>query len=181
LLFKNFKEQKKRREKMKLDRANFVVTLVFGLFLMMSISALASTEQYTAMKGVDSAKAFFDMRVGVPKSAAIHMNLIYDTYKELTAMKKKPVFVVLFIGSAVKLISGNRSEFKPEDQKYLKEIAETVSAMSKAGIRLEVCLTAARYFGVDPASIQSEIMHVGNGWISEIGYQTRGYQLVPVY
>jgi len=166
---------------MKLNRARSVVTLIFGFFLMMSNFALASSEQYAAMKGIDSAKAFFDVRIGIPKSAALQMNVIYDTYKELTAMKKKPVFVVLFIGSAVKLISSNRSDFKPEDQKYLKEIAETISKMSKAGIRFEVCLTAAKYFGVDPASIQSEITRVGNGWISEIGYQARGYQLVPVY
>jgi intracellular sulfur oxidation DsrE/DsrF family protein len=166
---------------MKSNQSKLVVTLAFGLFLMLSSVSLASTEQYAAMKGVDSVKAFFDMRDGVPKSAAVHMNLIYDTYKELTTMKKKPVFVVVFIGSAVKLISSNRSEFNQEDQKYLKEIAETISKMSKAGIRLEVCLTAAKYFGVDPASIQSEIIHVGNGWISEIGYQARGYQLVPVY
>jgi intracellular sulfur oxidation DsrE/DsrF family protein len=166
---------------MKLNRAKLVVTLMFGFFLTISSLALASTEQYAAMKGVDSAKAFFDVRIGIPKSAAGHMNLIYDTFKKLTAMKKKPVFVVLFIGSAVKLISSNRSEFNSEDQKYLKEIAQTISKMLKDGIRFEVCLTAAKYFGVDPASIQSGIIHVGNGWISEIGYQTKGYQLVPVY
>ena len=62
-----------------------------------------------------------------------------------------------------------------------QEIADTISKMSEDGIHLEVCLAAVEYFGVEPASIQSEIKQVGNGWISEIGYQAKGYTLVPVY
>lgn len=133
------------------------------------------------MKGVDSVKAIFDMRDGVPKIAAVHMKLIHDTYKELTAMKKQPVLVVIFIGGSVKLISSNQTRFTAEEQKYLKEIDETISAMSRDGIRLEVCLAAVNYFGIDPDSIRSDIEQVPNGWISEIGYQAKGYSLVPVY
>jgi intracellular sulfur oxidation DsrE/DsrF family protein len=96
-------------------------------------------------------------------------------------MNKNPAFVVVFIGSAVKLISSDRSKFSAEEQKYLKEIAATISKMSKEGIDFEVCLAAANYFGVDPALIPSEIIQVPNGWISEIGYQARRYSLVPVY
>lgn len=70
---------------------------------------------------------------------------------------------------------------KPEEQKSHQQIADIISGMSKAGIRVEVCLYAAKVFGVEPASILPEIQRVGNGWISEIGYQTRGYSLVPVY
>jgi intracellular sulfur oxidation DsrE/DsrF family protein len=96
-------------------------------------------------------------------------------------MKKNPVFVVVFIGPSVKLISKNREGFSPEDQKYLDEIANTISAMSKDVINLEICLVAAKVFNVDPASVLPEIRRVGNGWISEIGYQAQGYSLVPVY
>jgi intracellular sulfur oxidation DsrE/DsrF family protein len=150
-------------------------------FLVLSSLSLASAEEYDAMKGVDSAKVIFDMRDGIPKSAAVHMKLIHDTYKELAAVKKKPDFVVVFMASAVKLISSNRSEFSSEEQKYLKEIDDTISEMCAAGIRLEVCLFAVKYFEVEPASISSRIKQVGNGWISEIGYQAKGYRLVPVY
>jgi len=152
-----------------------------AFFLMAPGLSYAADEEYDAMKGVSNANAMFDMRDGVPAVAAVHMKLIHETYKQLTAMKKNPVFVVVFIGSAVKLISSNRAEFKAEDQQYLKEIEETISKMAKDGVKLEVCLAAVNYFGVDPASIQSEIKHVPNGWISEIGYQAQGYSLVPVY
>ncbi len=157
-----------------------VISIVVFLLVLSSLS-LASAQEYEAMKGVDSANVFFDMRDGIPKIAAVHMKLIHDTYEQLLAMKKKPVFVVVFMGSAVKLISSNRSEFSPEEHKCLDEMADTITKMSQAGIRFEVCLAAVNLLGVDPASIQSEIKHVANGWISEIGYQARGYQLVPVY
>ena len=154
---------------------------IAAFFLVLSSLSFASAEEYDAMKADNSVRVIFDMRDGIPKIAALHMKLIHDTYKELAAMDKNPEFVVVFMASAVKLISSNQNEFSAEEQKYLKEIADTISKMSEAGIHFEVCLAAVNYFGVDPASIQSGIKHVGNGWISEVGYQARGYSLVPVY
>ena len=158
-----------------------VVLSIAALFIVLSTLSFASAEEYDAMKGVNSVNAIFDMRDGNLQTAVIHLNLIHDTYKELVAMKKNPVFVVVFMASAVKLISSDHSGFTAEEQKSLKEIASIISRMSKAGIRVEVCLFAVKVFGVEPASIFPEIERVGNGWISEIGYQARAYSLVPVY
>ena len=156
------------------------------LNLFMAISLLCvvpsvSGEEYKAMKGIKSAKAVIDERESDPKTAALHLKIIHQTYKELAAMKKNPVFVIVFIGPSVKLISKNREGFSPEDQKSLDDIANTISAMSKDGIELEICLVAAKVLNVDHASVLPEIKRVGNGWISEIGYQAQGYSLVPVY
>jgi len=170
-----------RRKKMEANRKKGVVIFILAFFLVLSSLSFASAEEYDAMKGVDFAKAIFDMRDGNPKTAALHINLIYETHKELAAMGKKPVFAVVFMASAVKLISSDYSGFNAEEQKPFKEIASIISRMSKAGIRVEVCLFAVKVFGVEPASILPEIKRVGNGWISEIGYQSRGYRLVPVY
>ena len=161
-----------------------VTIFVFNLLLAVSLlmgATTASGEEYEALKGVKAAKALFDFRIGEPKSAAAHIGLINKTYKDLAAMKKNPDFVVVFIGPSVKLISRNRDGFSPEDQAALDEIAKTITAMSKDGIKLEVCLTAAKVFKVDPGSFLPEIKQVGNGWISEIGYQAKGYSLVPAY
>jgi intracellular sulfur oxidation DsrE/DsrF family protein len=56
-----------------------------------------------------------------------------------------------------------------------------IAAMAKDGIRLEVCLFAAKVLGVNPDSIAPEIHRVGNGWIASLGYQQKGYSLIPVY
>jgi len=166
---------------MKGNLRKIVVMSIAAFFLIMSSLSFASAEEYDAMKGVNSVKAIFDMRDGNLQTAVIHLNLIHDTYKELVAMKKNPVFVVVFMASAVKLISSDHSGFTAEEQKSLKEIASIIPRMSKAGIRVEVCVFAVKLFGVEPASILPDIERVDNGWISEIGYQARGYSLVPVY
>jgi len=151
--------------------------IAVSLFIVSAVSA----EEYGALKGVKSAKAIFDFRIGDPKSAVLHMDLIHQTYKSLAAMKKQPSFVVDFIGPSVKLVSKNRSAFSPEDQKALDQLSGTITAMAKDGIKFELCMVAAKVFNVDPASLLPEIKAVGNGWISEIGYQARGYSLVPAY
>lgn len=166
---------------MKANRRKIVVVCLAAFFVVLSCLSCAWAEEYSAMKGVKSVNAMFDMRDANPQSAIVHLNLIHDTYKELVAMKKSPVFVVVFMGGSVKLISSDHRGFKAEEENSLKEIAGIVSKMSKAGIRVEVCLFAAKVFGVEPASILPEIQRVGNGWISEIGYQAGGYSLVPIY
>lgn len=160
-----------------------MITLL-NLFIAISflyVVSGVSGEEYKSMKGIKSAKAVFDERESNPKSAALHLKVVHQTFKELAAMKNNPVFVVIFVGPSVKLISKNREGFSLEDQKSLDEIANTISAMSKDGISLEICLVAAKAFNVDPASALPEIKKVGNGWISMIGYEAQGYSLVPVY
>ena len=140
------------------------------------------SEEYSALKGLKSVKAVFDFELGNPQSALIHLQVIHQTFKDknIWMVKKKPDIAVVFIGPSVKLVSKNRGDFSADDQKILNEFASTISAMAKDGIKFEICLIAVKVFGVEPSSILPEIKQVGNGWISLIGYETRGYALVPV-
>jgi intracellular sulfur oxidation DsrE/DsrF family protein len=158
-------------------------SLILLLILSLIAAAAGFCQEYESLKGLESVKAVFDVRIGNPKSAALHLKLIQETFKDKTIMSitQRPVFAVVFIGPSVKLISKKRDSFSPEDQKSLDEIAGTVSAMVKSGMRLEICLIAAHVFGVDPASVLPGIKHVPNGWVSLIGYQAKGYSLVPAY
>lgn len=168
---------------MKRNIGTIVTNLFLSIFLLFVTVSNVSGEGYESLKGVKSIKAVFDVRMGNPKSTALHLKLIHQTYKDevITAVTKKPSFTVVFIGPAVKLVSKNREGFVPEDLKALDEIANTISEMSKDGIKLELCLVAANLLGVEASSVLPEIKHVKNGWISVIGYQARGYSLVPVY
>jgi len=162
-------------------------TIILSLILSTCLAFVAAThgfaEEYEALKGLKSIKAVFDVRISNPKSAALHLKLIHDTYKDknIMAVTKKPAFVVIFIGPSVKLISKNKEGFSPEEQKVLDEIANSISKMSKDGIKVEICLVAANIFGVDPGSVLPGIKHVPNGWVSLIGYEAKGYSLVPAY
>ena len=157
-----------------------LVNLFLAISLLCAVSVVSAEEQELP-EGVKSTKAIFDFRIGDPKMAVLHMGLIHQTYKDLAATTENPEMAVVFIGPSVRLISKNREGFTQEDQKVLDEIAKTISAMSKDGIKLEICLVAARVLNVDPASVLPEIKRVENGWVAEIGYQAQGYSLVPVY
>ena len=142
----------------------------------------SSSEEYSTLKGSRSVKAVFDFERGNAQSALIHLQVVQQTFqdKNIRISGEKPEVAVIFIGPSVKLVSRNRSGFNEEDQKLLDKIARKIAAMAKDGIKFEICLIAAKSFGVEPSSILSEIKQVGNGWISLIGHQAKGYRLVPV-
>ena len=160
--------------------------LTLGLFLsaclLVSTAARGLSGEYNTLKGLMTVKAVFDFELGNPQSALVHLQVIQQTFKDknMWVSKKKPEIVVVFVGPSVKLVSKNRSGFTAEDQKILDEYASTLAAMTKDGIKFEICLIAAKLLGVEPSSILPEITQVGNGWISMIGYQAKGYSLVPV-
>ncbi len=150
----------------------------------MKISAgNAFSEEYKILKGLKSVKTVFDFELANPQDALIGLQLIDQTFKDknMQRLGKKPDIVVVFIGPSVKLVSKNKSGFTADEQKILDEFASAVSKMAKDGIKFEICLFAVKILGVDPSTILPEIKQVGNGWISLIGYQAKGYALVPVY
>jgi intracellular sulfur oxidation DsrE/DsrF family protein len=168
---------------MKGESRTIMIGLFFSICFSFALVASGFCQEYDSLKGLKSVKAVFDVRIGNPKSAALNLKLIQDTCKDknIIAVTKKPAFVVIFMGPSVKLISKKREGVSSEEQKQLDEIARTVSEMSKDGIKMEICLFAAKVFGVDPASVLPGIKHVPNGWVSLIGYEAHGYSLVPAY
>jgi len=159
--------------------------LLIGLLLSAILLAVntASAAEYDFLQGLKSFKAVVDVRSGKPKSLAVALGLIHQMYLDeaVKSVTDKPEFVIVFIGPAVKLVTTNTEGMSPEDKEMAGKIAETITAMAKDGIKLEICLFAVDLLGVDRSSILPEIKHVGNGWISLIGYQHLGYALVPVY
>ncbi len=158
-----------------------IMSMVLICFLVVT-AGNAFSEEYVALKGLKSVKAVFGFEMGNPQNALVHLQVIHQTFKDKNIWmgKKKPEIVVVFYGPSVKLVSKNRTGFAAGDQKILDEYASTISAMAKDGIKFEICLIAVKLLGVEPSSILPEIKQVGNGWISVIGYQAKGYSLVPV-
>ena len=163
--------------------ANILIMSIFlTICLLMVTAGNTFSEEYSALKGLKSVKAVFDFELGNPQIALLHLQVIDQTFKDksIRAVSKKPEFVVIFIGPSVKLVSRDKTGFTAEEQKTLDEFVKTVSGMAKDGIKFEICLVAAKIFGIEPASILPEIKQVGNGWISLIGYEAKGYGIVPV-
>ena len=168
---------------MKKESKNIMLVSIFSVLFFFAGVANVPAQQYEGLQGVFSVKAVFDMRIENPKSAALHLDVINQTYKDknITELTNDPIFVVVFIGPSVKLVSKNREGFSAEDNQTLDKIASTISRMSGDGVRFEICMLAANLFGVEPASILPEIKQVPNGFISLLAYQAKGFGLVPVY
>jgi len=159
-----------------------VVTVMLAACLLVATAGTGFGEEYPALKGLKSVKAVFGFEMANPQSALLHLQVIQQTFrdKNIRAGKNKPEIAVVFYGPSVKLASRNRNAFAEADRKIVEEYAGTVAAMAKEGVKFEICLIAMKLLGVDPSSLLPEVKPVGNGWIAVIGYQARGYSLVPV-
>jgi uncharacterized protein len=157
-------------------------TFVIFLSVVLVAAAPASSDEYAALKGVDGIKAVFEVSLGSPAMANIVFGAVKGVYADdnTRALSRPAKIAVVFHGPAVKLISTNREGFKAADSKALDEFADTIRQMKKDGVKLEVCDYALKVMGVDPASILPEVDHVGNGFISVIGYQAQGYSHVLI-
>jgi intracellular sulfur oxidation DsrE/DsrF family protein len=96
------------------------------------------------------------------------------------SLPNKPKVAVVFSGAAVKLISTNHDAFNDSDKEALVEFAKMIQQMKNDGVELEVCDYAIKVVGIDPSTILVEVNHVGNGFISLVGYQAQGYSLVKI-
>lgn len=161
---------------------NITILSILAVCLLVVTAGNVFSEEYRTLKGMKSVKAVFDFERGNPQGAVRGLQVIRQTYKDknIRSITKKPDIVVIFIGPSVKLTSKKKEGFSAEDQKSLDEFASTISEMSKEGIKFEICLIAVQAFGVEPSSILPEIKQVGNGWISLIGLQAKGYAIIPV-
>lgn len=162
-------------------KASFKAMLWIFLFLF-AMSPAAVAGEYAALEGVDGVKAVFEVSHGTPKSANIIFEAIRQVYtdKSVTALSEKTKLVIVFHGPAVKLISSDLSLFSAEESEEVKKFQKTLRMLKKDGVVMEICLYAADVVGVDKATIMTEIDRVGNGFISVIGYQHRGYAVVRV-
>ena len=140
----------------------------------------APYESLTGLTGLDIA---FDVQLSNPKKAALFLKMIHLSIKDqdLESMAKPPMFVVVFNGKAVTLISEQQDRFPEADRVHLQEIAKRITLMAADGIRMEGCLAAAKIFEVDPNLFLSEIQEINNAWISLAGYQAQQFSMIPIY
>ena len=159
----------------------YFVTMIV-LFSIVAASPAVADGYDNALKGVNGIKAVFDYSQGSPKMSNILFGAVKGVYedKATTSLPEKPQIVIVFQGPAVTLITKDRSNFAEKDFGELDKFHEMIRQLKKDGVKLEVCLYAANVVGVDPSTILPEIDHVGNGFISTIGYQAQGYSLVRV-
>ena len=154
-----------------------ISVVLAALMLATPATVLSQEPGYAAMEGVTSVKTAFDFRVGDPDIALGHLGLIHSMMDEPSMNRggERPEIVVVFVGPSVNLVTTEESGVDPASK---NAIAQKISEMEADGVRFEICMTAAHAHEVSPESVLPEVIQVGNGWISLIGYQHKGYAMI---
>ena len=157
----------------------------FRIFLLAVMAIVVSAPAFAAgydnaLKGVQSFDVVFEFTQENPKVANIVFWAVKNAYenKDVEALPKNVAVVIH--GAAVKLISSDRTLFNGAEWAEVEKFQETLRQMKKDGVKLEICLYAAKVMGVSEDTIIPEIDRVGNGFVSVIGYQKQGYAVVRI-
>lgn len=161
---------------------NLFAILIMFVFLTLQVFPAAAGGYDNALKDVKGVKVVFDVSLGNPTFANAVFWAVRNAYQDeaVSTLPEKPQVAIVFHGPVVKLLSSDRSGFDTKDYGEIDKFQDTLRQMKKEGVKLEVCLYAAKVLGVDPATIMPEIDQVDNGFISVAGYQAQGYAVVTI-
>jgi intracellular sulfur oxidation DsrE/DsrF family protein len=143
---------------------------------------MAAADYKNALNGVSQVKALFDVSQG----SAFKLNLVFwavqDVYNDSTvkSLSKPPQAAVVFHGPAVRLLSTDKKHYKQQNQEEVKKFQDTLRKMKSEGVKVEVCQYALKVLKVDPKTVIPEVSQVGNGFVSIVGYQAQGYEVVVI-
>ena len=136
-----------------------------------------SPQDAEALSGLNEVKVAFDMQTGNSAALLKQLEVIEETRDSLIKQGVKPSFVITFRGPATKLVQTDPSQIAAEDRANASTIAGKIRALKVAeGIsNIEQCAVAVRLAGTKQENVLPEIKVVGNGWISLMAYQAKGY------
>lgn len=158
-----------------------------ALFLVLSLTTgmnawAVQSNDAAALKGVKQGKGIFLLNVDSPQKAALYLSIISDTHKTMAEQKVKPDFIIVFVGSTVRFLTTSPdAELAGKQQDALSSIAASITELKKKGVRMEICEIATNFFKVPNDKLLPELKLIGNGFTSLIGYQSKGYGLVPIF
>lgn len=134
-----------------------------------------------ALRGLKTAKGVFMLDVKDPGRMAHVLKVVEETRESIAKQNVKPELIVVVIGPSVAFLTKDRRGISYMDQRPVSEVQGMIGKLSKSGVRIEACGIAMRGMDIAPGMLIPEVTPVGDGYISAIGYQAQGYQLVPVY
>ena len=155
--------------------------LVF-VMAMLPFALLADPpDDAAALEGVERGKVVFDINNTSASALNLYLAVIRETFDDLVRQGVEPDIILAFRGPAVTLVSTDRERFESDDFDALDQIADYVADLEMLGVRMEGCGVATRLFQVDNNTLLEGIKPVGNTFVSLIGYQARGYAVIPIY
>lgn len=163
------------------------ISFLIGMAALMAglAQAVAADDKPTdamALKGATSGKVVWDINTSSPAKLALYLGVMQETYEDLLRQGVTPDMVFTFRGESLRIISSEHDEITLQSMPEIRQSARIIHAlMQRPGVRMEACAIAARIFEVDIEKILHGIRPVGNTFVSLIGYQSKGYALIPIY
>lgn len=156
-----------------------LLAFVFGMSVLWSAGARAADDS-AALSGLKDGKIAFDIKEGNGKLLMARLDIIDETRQSLIKQGVTPHFILAFRGPATKLVQTDQEKIKPEDREMAAKIAARIKEMSKApGVDgFEQCAVASRQQETKTDMVLPEIRVVGNGFISLMAYQAKGYAYI---
>ena len=149
------------------------------MFALLQGNANAADDK-SALSGLKEVKVAFDIKEGNPKALLNRLDIIDETRQSLLSQGVTPHFILAFRGPATKLLQTDPDMIKPEDRELAAKVATRVKEMSSAsGIDgFEQCAVAVREQGTKVEKVLPQVHVVGNGFISLMAYQAKGYAYI---
>ena len=154
-------------------------SIALATFLLCSAGAKAA-DDHASLTGLKDVKVAFDLKEGDGKLLLSRLDVIDETRQSLIQQGVTPHFILAFRGPATKLVQTDPDKIKPEDRAMAAKIATRIKEMSRSpGVDgFEQCAVAAREQGTKTELVLPEIRVVGNGFVSLMAYQAKGYAYI---
>ncbi len=152
---------------------------LIGLFAVPSVSG-TNFDNSRSLKGLKQAQVYFDVSLKDDKLLALRMELVDRTVKQMEEAGLDVNGVVGFRGGASRFITQNDHYVLEEEVSNKRKIQDWVKRFSSKGIAIEQCAIAAEILDIPTKDFLPEVPVVGNAYISLVGYQAKGYSVVPM-
>jgi intracellular sulfur oxidation DsrE/DsrF family protein len=157
----------------------YQVWLAALIFSLLNGGANAADDK-VVLTGLKEVKVAFDIKEGNPKFLLNRLDIIDETRQSLIQQGVTPHFILAFRGPATRLLQTDTAMIKPEDRELATKVAAKVGQMSSAaGVDgFEQCAVAVREQGTKVEKVLPQVRVVGNGFISLMAYQSKGYAYI---
>ncbi|MHB1566905.1 MAG: DsrE family protein [Acidiferrobacter sp.] len=159
----------------------FIAIFMTGSLCIQSASAMVLNDAH-ALRGLHTAKAVFLVDINNPQVLTNVLGVASLAYTSMARQGVKPHFVVVIIGPDVAFLTKKLVGISYMKREAASHLQAEIKKMNHMGIRFEACgFSLTSEVDINPHDVIREVHPVGNGFISAIGYQAQGYELVPVY
>jgi intracellular sulfur oxidation DsrE/DsrF family protein len=140
----------------------------------------AQFDNARALAGVERAGIYFDVNIGDADLLALRMRLIEQTLDQVRSAGIETDVVIGIRGGATSFTTRDDHYVLDDEVAAKQAIHEHLRSFAARGVVIEQCEIAADLKDIPVADFIDEVTFVGNGYVSLIGYQARGYAVVPM-